>query len=281
MLLSVARDIGRDLYGEISGRYEDILRGQQTALPSGPALFHDYDRDVTLRLTWEAYRNFRASAEAGFRRAPEIANTTASGLHCGSDTRSELPWSEQLQPPAQQMLEEHGRYASASPCNAMTVDVEEYFQVAAFERTIPRGGLGGHYPSRVEFNTGRVLDLSPSTASRAPFSPGLGCRTASRLVARIVDDGHELASHGYDHTRLHQFMAEQFRADVIRTKAMLEDLSAAGRARLPRAELFDRRAQPVGARCAAGSRLRLQLEHLSDQPRPLRHAGGAALSPSG
>jgi hypothetical protein len=66
VLLSVARDIGRDLYGEISGRYEDILRGQTTFTPSGPASFHGYDRDVTLRLTWEAYRNFRASAEAGF-----------------------------------------------------------------------------------------------------------------------------------------------------------------------------------------------------------------------
>ena len=66
VLLTVARDIGRDLYGEISGRYEDLLRGQATLLPSGPVSFHDYDRDVTLRLTWEAYRNFRASAEAGF-----------------------------------------------------------------------------------------------------------------------------------------------------------------------------------------------------------------------
>jgi len=55
------------------------------------------------------------------------------------------------------MLEEHGRYASASPCNAMTVDVEEYFQVAAFEGRIRREAWES-YPSRVALNTGRVLD---------------------------------------------------------------------------------------------------------------------------
>ena len=66
VLLNIARDIGRDLYGEIAGRYEDIERGQQTVLPGSPVTFHDYDRDVTLRLTWEAYRNFRASGEVGY-----------------------------------------------------------------------------------------------------------------------------------------------------------------------------------------------------------------------
>jgi len=66
VLLNIARDIGRDLYGEIAGRYEDIERGAQTVLPSSPVTFHGYDRDVTLRLTWEAYRNFRASGEVGY-----------------------------------------------------------------------------------------------------------------------------------------------------------------------------------------------------------------------
>ena len=47
-------------------RYEDILRGQQTIPPPGPVSFHGYDRDATLRLSWEAYRNFLASAEVGF-----------------------------------------------------------------------------------------------------------------------------------------------------------------------------------------------------------------------
>ena len=49
-------------------RYEDILRGQQTVVPSGPVAFRDYDRDATLRITWEAYVNFTAAAEAGWLR---------------------------------------------------------------------------------------------------------------------------------------------------------------------------------------------------------------------
>ena len=66
VLFNVARDIGRDLYGEIEVRYEDILRGQQTIPTPGPVSFHGYDRDATLRLSWEAYRNFLASARSGF-----------------------------------------------------------------------------------------------------------------------------------------------------------------------------------------------------------------------
>jgi hypothetical protein len=65
---SIARDFGADLYGEIALRYEDLLRGRQFAvpLPEEPLLFHDYDRDATIRITWEAYLNFAASAEAGY-----------------------------------------------------------------------------------------------------------------------------------------------------------------------------------------------------------------------
>ncbi len=69
VLFNVARDFGRDLYGEFEARYEDILRGQQSfvlPLPPGPVQFHDYDRDALVRLTWEAYRNFTTSAEAGY-----------------------------------------------------------------------------------------------------------------------------------------------------------------------------------------------------------------------
>ena len=67
-MLNVARDIGADLFGEIELRYEDIERGQQSILPEGegPVVFHSYDRDVTLRLNWEAYRNFTTSAEVGY-----------------------------------------------------------------------------------------------------------------------------------------------------------------------------------------------------------------------
>ncbi len=108
--------------------------------------------------------------------------------------------------------------------NALTVDVEEHFQVAAFERTIAREDWA-HAESRVEYSTGRVLDLFAARGVRATFFVlGWVAEKHPQLVRRIVADGHELASHGYDHTRVHQFTAEQFRADVTRTKAILEDL---------------------------------------------------------
>lgn len=108
--------------------------------------------------------------------------------------------------------------------NALTVDVEEYFQVAAFERTIPRDAWDSA-ESRVEFSTGRVLDLFATHGCKATFFVlGWIAERHPALVRRIVADGHELASHGYDHTRVHRFTAEQFRADVTRTKAILEDI---------------------------------------------------------
>ena len=116
------------------------------------------------------------------------------------------------------------RYAGR-PRNALTVDVEEYFQVAAFERTISREAWD-RSESRVEFNTGRVLDLFAARGCKATFFVlGWIAERHRALIRRIVDDGHELASHGYDHTRVHQFTPERFRADVARTKGLLEDIA--------------------------------------------------------
>ena len=64
--LNVARDFGADFYGELQARYEDLERGRATVTPTGPLLFHDYDRDYLVRLTWEAYVNLTASAEVGY-----------------------------------------------------------------------------------------------------------------------------------------------------------------------------------------------------------------------
>ena len=108
--------------------------------------------------------------------------------------------------------------------NALTVDVEEYFQVAAFERTIIRDSWDTA-ESRVEFSCGRVLDLFDAQGVRGTFFVlGWIAERHPGIVRRIVKDGHELASHGYDHTRVHNFTPEQFRADVVRTKAVLEDI---------------------------------------------------------
>src|SRR5512141_475219 len=108
--------------------------------------------------------------------------------------------------------------------NALTVDVEEHFQVAAFERTISRQAWAAH-ASRVSPNTSRVLDLFADHGAKATFFVlGWVAERHPDIVRRIVADGHELASHGYDHTRVHQLSPEQFRADVTRTKAILEDI---------------------------------------------------------
>jgi len=122
------------------------------------------------------------------------------------------------------MVPEHARFQSVAPRNAMSCDVEEFFQVAAFERQIRRDDWA-RYPSRVEYNTGRVLDLFAAKGIRATFFVlGWIAERHGALVRRIVDEGHELASHGYDHTRVVTMDPARFREDVTRTKRILEDV---------------------------------------------------------
>jgi len=121
------------------------------------------------------------------------------------------------------MLLEHQRFASDKPRNAMTVDVEEHFQVAAFERLVRRNDWG-RYPSRVASNTARVLDLFSEHRVHATFFVlGWVAERCPDLIHRLVRDGHELASHGYDHTRATELDRDAFREDVVRTKGILED----------------------------------------------------------
>jgi polysaccharide deacetylase family protein (PEP-CTERM system associated) len=105
----------------------------------------------------------------------------------------------------------------------LTVDVEEHFQVAAFEGQIARDAWGGH-DSRVAANTSRVLDLFAQASVRGTFFVlGWVAERNPGLIRRIVAEGHELASHGYDHTRVIYMDAVALRDDVSRTKAILED----------------------------------------------------------
>jgi len=109
--------------------------------------------------------------------------------------------------------------------NAMTVDVEDYFQVSAFEKTVSRNDWDT-ISCRVEDNTNRILDLFSGNNIKATFF--MLAWVAQRypsLVRRIIDDGHELASHGYEHIRVTQQTPAQFRVDVTKTKKLLEDLS--------------------------------------------------------
>ena len=108
--------------------------------------------------------------------------------------------------------------------NAMTVDVEDYFQVSAFEGTIDREDWS-HLPCRVEENTNRILELFGNHAIHATFFMlGWVAERYPNLVRRIVDSGHELASHGYSHIRVTQQQPDEFREDICRTKGLLEDI---------------------------------------------------------
>ncbi|MEH3037362.1 MAG: DUF3473 domain-containing protein [Sphingomonas adhaesiva] len=105
----------------------------------------------------------------------------------------------------------------------MSVDVEEWFQVGAFERTIDKGDWGT-LESRVADNTARVLDLFAAAGVRATFfTLGWVAQRQPRLIRRIVAEGHELASHGWDHQRVFTMTAEAFRADLARARVALED----------------------------------------------------------
>ena len=109
--------------------------------------------------------------------------------------------------------------------NAMTVDVEDYFQVSAFERYIARGDWDTQ-PCRVEENVDRILALFERHSVKATFfTLGWIAERYPALVRKMVDQGHEVASHGWSHVRVTQQTPEQFRDDVVRTKALLEDLT--------------------------------------------------------
>jgi len=109
--------------------------------------------------------------------------------------------------------------------NAMTVDVEDYFQVQALSEHFPRSHWDRQSP-RVEQNTDRVLSLFADFGVKATFfTLGWVAERYKSLIRRIVEDGHELASHGYDHIRADQQDHAAFRADIRRTRQILEDAS--------------------------------------------------------
>jgi polysaccharide deacetylase family protein (PEP-CTERM system associated) len=109
--------------------------------------------------------------------------------------------------------------------NAMSVDVEDYFQVSAFESHIDRTDWDA-LPCRVEGNTDRILQLFADHDVKATFfTLGWVAERYPQLVRRMIEGGHEVASHGYSHVRVTNQSPEAFRADVVRTKALLEDVS--------------------------------------------------------
>lgn len=108
--------------------------------------------------------------------------------------------------------------------NAMTVDVEDYFQVSAMEHAVSREAWD-RLPGRVERNTDRILHLFDTHGVTATFfTLGWIAERYPALIERIVAAGHELASHGSDHVRVCQQDRATFQADVTRAKKVLEDV---------------------------------------------------------
>jgi polysaccharide deacetylase family protein (PEP-CTERM system associated) len=108
--------------------------------------------------------------------------------------------------------------------NALSVDVEDYYQVGAFAKRISREDWD-RYPSRVEANTSAMLDLFEDAKVHATFFVlGWIAERYPSLVRTIVARGHEVASHGYSHTNVTEQSPAAFRADVRRTRGLLEDI---------------------------------------------------------
>lgn len=108
--------------------------------------------------------------------------------------------------------------------NALTIDVEDYFQVTAFDRYI-RPDEWDSYPLRVEGNTLRILDMLDEFALRATFFVlGWVAERLPSLVGEIHRRGHEIACHGYGHQLVYRLSPQQFRQDVSRAKSILENI---------------------------------------------------------
>lgn len=106
--------------------------------------------------------------------------------------------------------------------NAMTVDVEDYFQVQAFATVIERGQWE-RMERRVEANTDRILAQFDRAGIHATFfTLGWVAERHPALIRRIVAAGHELASHGHGHAPVHTLTPDAFRADIRHARAVLE-----------------------------------------------------------
>lgn len=115
--------------------------------------------------------------------------------------------------------------ADAGVINAMTVDVEDYFQVSAFEANVNREDWS-RIPCRVEANVDRILQLFDQYDTKATFfTLGWVAERYPQLIKRIVEQGHELASHGWEHIRVTEQTPEQFRADIRKTRDYLQQMS--------------------------------------------------------
>lgn len=109
--------------------------------------------------------------------------------------------------------------------NGLSVDVEDWFQVGAFEDVIERDQWG-NLDDRVERNVRAILELfEEAGASATFFTLGWVAQRHKALLREIADAGHEIASHGWDHARVFTMTRAQFGEDIRRAREVLEDAS--------------------------------------------------------
>ncbi|MFN9497110.1 MAG: XrtA system polysaccharide deacetylase [Erythrobacteraceae bacterium] len=109
--------------------------------------------------------------------------------------------------------------------NGLSVDVEDWFQVGAFEKVIARGEWDA-ISTRVEDNVSRILDLFAEADVNATFfTLGWVAKRHPAMIRRIADAGHEIASHGYDHARVFTLDRKTFAEDIRKAREIIEDCS--------------------------------------------------------
>ncbi len=108
--------------------------------------------------------------------------------------------------------------------NALTIDVEDYFQVSAFAPHIKRSEWNSR-ECRIEHNVARILEMLSVNKTKATFfTLGWIAERYPQLIRQIAEQGHEIASHGYGHERASDLTQDAFFADVQMAKVILEDL---------------------------------------------------------
>jgi polysaccharide deacetylase family protein (PEP-CTERM system associated) len=114
-------------------------------------------------------------------------------------------------------------HAVVSGSIILSFDVEEHHLIEAAAGLTVSDAARAHYAERVEVMTRWILDRLAEREARATFFVvGQIAQANSRLIRAVADAGHEVASHGWDHQRLHNFTPARFRADLRRSKAALE-----------------------------------------------------------
>lgn len=114
---------------------------------------------------------------------------------------------------------------AAAPVNGLSVDVEDWFQVGAFETVIDRNEWDG-LAMRVEANCAAILDMFDEAGVKGTFfTLGWVAQRRPEMMRRIAAAGHEIASHGWDHARVFTLNAKRFAYDLSETRKLLEDLT--------------------------------------------------------